>query len=221
MIRVGLSRTEPHYEGIAPPYGPGKVYPELERLLAESGDTGSQNHVYAAVRGALAALGLDAARFGTDDWNPLASLVRPGARVVLKPNFIRHWNPHRTGSIASVVTHGSILRAVADYAFLAVGPAGSVAIVSEVNNHARQRGWPVEELLSVTVLAPSATIAEALSTAFFVLGLEKTLEYCDNHPHVSCLLIPPPHRGRVLTPINCGLPDDVLFLETTAAPPSQ
>lgn len=82
-------------------------------------------------------------------------------------------------------------------------------------------GWPVEELLSVTVLAPTAAEAEALSTAFFVLGLEKTLKYCHNHPHVSCLLIPPPHRGRALTPINCGLSDDVLFLETTPPPDAQ
>jgi thiamine biosynthesis lipoprotein len=82
-------------------------------------------------------------------------------------------------------------------------------------------GWPVEELLSVTVLAPTATQAEALSTAFFVLGLEKTRNYCDNHPDVSCLLIPPPDRGRALMPINCGLPEDVLFLETTPPPNAQ
>lgn len=74
-------------------------------------------------------------------------------------------------------------------------------------------GWPVEGMLSVTVLAPTAAEADALSTAFFVLGLEKAQEYCDNNPHVSSLLIPPPHRGRRLTPINCGLPDEVLFLE--------
>lgn len=82
-------------------------------------------------------------------------------------------------------------------------------------------GWPVDEVLSVTVLAPSATLAEALSTAFFVLGLEKAVRYCDNDSNVSCLLIPPPHRGRALTPINCGLSDDILFLETTPPPVSQ
>ena len=46
----------------------------------------------------------------------------------MKPNFIRHWNPAGGGTIASVITHGSILRAVADYAFLAAGAEGSVAI---------------------------------------------------------------------------------------------
>lgn len=82
-------------------------------------------------------------------------------------------------------------------------------------------GRPVEGLLSVTVLAPTAAIADALSTAFFVLGLEKAREYCDNYPEVSSLLIPPPHRGRRLTPINCGIPDEVLFLETTTPPTTE
>jgi uncharacterized protein (DUF362 family) len=127
-VRVGLCRTEPHYAGISPPYGPGKQYPELARLLPDGFTDRAHNHVYAAVRTALAALGLDATRFGSDDWNPLGSLAGRGARVVLKPNFIRHWNPSPSGTIESVVTHGSILRAIADYAFLAVGPGGSVAI---------------------------------------------------------------------------------------------
>ena len=82
-------------------------------------------------------------------------------------------------------------------------------------------GRPVEGLLSVTVLAPTAALADALSTAFFVLGLEKAREYCDNHPEVSSLLIPPPPRGRRLTPINCGIPDEVLFLETSTTPPPE
>jgi uncharacterized protein (DUF362 family) len=47
---------------------------------------------------------------------------------VLKPNFIRHWNPMPGATLDSVITHGSIVRAVADYAFLAAGSAGSVAI---------------------------------------------------------------------------------------------
>jgi uncharacterized protein (DUF362 family) len=80
------------------------------------------------VRAALHALGLDAGRFGTDAWNPLAELVRPGGRVALKPNFIRHWNPSDEGTLASVITHGALLRAAADYAFLAVGPEGRVEL---------------------------------------------------------------------------------------------
>jgi len=132
-IRVGLARTEPHYRGLLPPYGPGKPFPELAALLGDAAAEGPPNHGYAAVRGALRALGLDAARFDTPGWNPLGSLVARGGRVVLKPNFIRHWNPSAAthpdaASIQSVITHGSMLRVMADYAFLAAGSEGSVAI---------------------------------------------------------------------------------------------
>ena len=72
-------------------------------------------------------------------------------------------------------------------------------------------GWPVEGMLSVTVLAPTATQADALSTAFFVIGLEKAQRYCDNRDGVSALLIPPPHQGRKLDPVVCGISDEVLF----------
>jgi uncharacterized protein (DUF362 family) len=130
VIRVGLARTHPNYATLEPPYGPGKNYPELAALLGDASAGGPPNHVYAAVRAALRGLGLDARRFDTPQWNPLAELVHRGGRVVLKPNFIRHWNPleGRGGTTASLVTHGSVLRAVADYAFLAVGAEGSVAI---------------------------------------------------------------------------------------------
>jgi Domain of unknown function (DUF362) len=127
VIPVGLCRTLPTYRGIVAPYGPGKPYPELADLLG-SEDDGPPNHVYAAVRGALRGLGLDEARFGTPDWNPLGQLVARGGRIVLKPNFIRHWNPASRATVESVITHGSIVRAIADYAFLATGVEGSVAI---------------------------------------------------------------------------------------------
>ena len=73
-------------------------------------------------------------------------------------------------------------------------------------------GWPVEGMLSVTVLAPTAALADALSTAFFVMGVENARRYCDNNPDVAALLIPPPARGRTLEPIVIGIPEDVLYL---------
>jgi uncharacterized protein (DUF362 family) len=127
VIPVGLARCAPHYGAVEPPWHPEEAYPELAPLLGDAGGA-APNPAYAAVRAALHALGLDAGRFGTADWNPLGELVRRGGRVVLKPNFIRHWNPQPGASVESVVTHGSVLRAAADYAFLATGPEGSVAI---------------------------------------------------------------------------------------------
>lgn len=73
-------------------------------------------------------------------------------------------------------------------------------------------GWPAEGLASVTVLAPTATIAEALSTAFFVIGVENARRYCHNHSEIKALLIPAPQPGQRLRIVNCGLPTDELYL---------
>ncbi len=131
MIPVGLARTASGYGGVVVPYPPGEPYPELEPLFgsgAAAAGAARPNPAYAAVRGALAGLGLDLPRFGRREWNPLGALVGPGRHVVLKPNFIRHWNPNPEGTLDSVVTHGSVLRAIADYAFKAVGREGRVTI---------------------------------------------------------------------------------------------
>jgi uncharacterized protein (DUF362 family) len=138
-IPVGLARTEPTYAGLKPPYGPGKAFPELADLLGDGGADEPSNHVYAAVRAALWSLGLDAENFGGADWNPLGSLTPRGSHIVLKPNLIRHWNPRADthpghSSIESVITHGAVLRAIADYAFLAAGAEGSVT-VAEAPQH--------------------------------------------------------------------------------------
>ncbi|MDA0831836.1 MAG: FAD:protein FMN transferase [Planctomycetota bacterium] len=72
-------------------------------------------------------------------------------------------------------------------------------------------GWPVEGQLSVTVFAPTAEIADTLSTAFFVMGVEKGREYCKNHPEIAAILTPPPETGRTLKPILCNIPPENLF----------
>jgi uncharacterized protein (DUF362 family) len=127
VISAALARTTPSYAGLVPPYGPGAAYPELGNLLGSTPDREPPNAVYAAVRSTLRGLGLDGDRYGSEAWNPLGDLARRGARIVLKPNFIRHWNPG-AGTTDSVITHGSILRVIADYSLLAAGPEGSVAI---------------------------------------------------------------------------------------------
>jgi len=138
-IPVGLARAQPSYAGLTPPYGPGKAFPELADLLGDGGADEASNHVYAAVRAALWGLGLDADNFGSADWNPLGDLTSRGSHIVLKPNFIRHWNPKADtrashDSIESLITHGAVVRAVADYAFLAAGAEGSVT-VAEAPQH--------------------------------------------------------------------------------------
>jgi uncharacterized protein (DUF362 family) len=169
VIRVGVARSRPHYDGIAAPWGPGAGHPELSALLGEGARAGPPNHVYAAVRSALLGLGLDKARFGSSEWNPLGELVAPGRRVVLKPNFIRHWNPEPSGSVASVITHGAILRAVADYAFLAVGKRGHVEIAE-----APQMDCDFDRIREITGLgALERLYRETLGLSFDVTDLRR------------------------------------------------
>ena len=73
-------------------------------------------------------------------------------------------------------------------------------------------GWPADGMLSATVLAPTAAQAEALSTAFFVLGVERAQQYCHNHSEISALLIPTPEPGRRAVWVACGLTEsDLMF----------
>jgi thiamine biosynthesis lipoprotein len=51
-------------------------------------------------------------------------------------------------------------------------------------------GWPAAGVLSASAIAPSAELADALSTAFFVGGVELAKEYCATHPGVIAVVTP-------------------------------
>ena len=74
-------------------------------------------------------------------------------------------------------------------------------------------GWPVESMVSVSVIAPDAALADALSTAFCVLGVENALQCCDNFPLVGVIFFPPPKQGRNLEPIFHNVPAERVFFE--------
>jgi thiamine biosynthesis lipoprotein len=49
-------------------------------------------------------------------------------------------------------------------------------------------GWPAEGVLTATVLAPSAARADALSTAFYIMGTQAAQEYCRSHGEVGAVM---------------------------------
>ena len=105
------------------PFDPGEAFLEFAGKPISS----EPNPVYRAVRESLRLLGCDAARFGTSAWNPLGSLIKPGDRVFIKPNLVTH--EHRaSGDVFSVITHPSVVRAIADYAALALQGRGEIVI---------------------------------------------------------------------------------------------
>jgi thiamine biosynthesis lipoprotein len=48
---------------------------------------------------------------------------------------------------------------------------------------------PAEGLLSTTVIAPTGALADALATAFFVMGVAATRAYCEAHPEIAAILV--------------------------------
>lgn len=51
-------------------------------------------------------------------------------------------------------------------------------------------GWPTEGVASASVIAPNAAEADAISTAFFVLGPEPATQYCRPRPELSAIMLP-------------------------------
>ena len=59
-------------------------------------------------------------------------------------------------------------------------------------------GYPAESVLSTTVLGPAAEQADALATAFFVMGIEATRDYCRDHPELAVVFVRPSTRGSTV-----------------------
>ncbi len=49
-------------------------------------------------------------------------------------------------------------------------------------------GYPAQNTISVTVIAPNATLADALSTAMFLLKPEKAIELAKSYPDVNAII---------------------------------
>lgn len=131
---AAIIRVAPEYPSDSP-YHPGSCYPEYLFAHIDDAVSGAPNNAYEAVREALRALRFDASRFGSETWNPLGDIVKPGQTVLLKPNFVRNF--HELGKpTQSLITHGSIIRAMLDYVAIALGGRGRVIIADSSQNDA-------------------------------------------------------------------------------------
>ncbi|MGC1650934.1 MAG: DUF362 domain-containing protein, partial [Candidatus Sulfotelmatobacter sp.] len=79
----------------------------------------------AAMRELFRVWGLDAEHFGSAAWNPLEKFVCADSRVVLKPNWVLHWNKSGAG-MDCMVTHAAVIEAGLEY--LALAHPGSVVV---------------------------------------------------------------------------------------------
>jgi len=107
-----------------PPFSPSHRYPEYAFANIDP----HPNPAYEAVRGCFCLAALDAARRDTAAWNPLQELIHPGETVLLKPNMVHQRHPRDPEGWRYVITHGSVIRAVADYVWKAIGPKGKIIL---------------------------------------------------------------------------------------------
>jgi thiamine biosynthesis lipoprotein len=64
-------------------------------------------------------------------------------------------------------------------------------------------GWPAEGMALAVALAATAAEADALSTAFYVMGMEGARRYCQQYPGVSAILLADEPDGEPIA-INCA-----------------
>jgi len=125
--RVAVVRGEPRYAS-TPPYAPSEAYPEWPGQAIGTED----NPVYRALRELFHAWGCDVANWNTPDWNPLAEFIKPGDKVIIKPNLVCHSNQgsrlYGITDTTGLVTQGSVIRAVFDYAAKALAGSGTIIV---------------------------------------------------------------------------------------------
>jgi uncharacterized protein (DUF362 family) len=107
-----------------PPFHPHRRYPEY----SFDGADVTRNVVYETVRACLHIAGLDDECYGTPEWNPFGCLIHPGETVLLKPNLVKESHPRDPDGWRYTLTHGSVVRAVADYVWKALDGKGKVIV---------------------------------------------------------------------------------------------
>jgi len=121
---VSVLKTRAYYPS-EKPYNPSKIYPEYpfqEKMIS------GENLVYEGVRNLLKLLALDTSNFNNNNWNPLKALIKPGNRVLIKPNMVKESHLTKPNDWEYVITHGSVMRAICDYIFIALKGEGEIII---------------------------------------------------------------------------------------------
>jgi thiamine biosynthesis lipoprotein len=66
-------------------------------------------------------------------------------------------------------------------------------------------GRPAEQNLSASCVAPSAALADALATAFFVMSLDSIERYCRETDDVGAVIVPGPKQSDSAEPVFLGI----------------
>lgn len=99
---------------------------------------------------------------------------------------------------------------------LGTSGAGSQFFVCEGRRYGHvldpRTGFPADRLLSASAIARTATEADALSTAFFVMGVEETRRFCRKHPETGAVLVVPEKPNAAPRVVVIGAADAEVML---------
>lgn len=110
-------------------YNPDTFYPEYKWGTLDISN--EKNRVYQMVRDCLIGLKMDANNFNTKQWNPFGELIKEGDTVVIKPNWVMHYNENKRiteNGLECLITNPSVVRVVIDYCLIALNGTGRVII---------------------------------------------------------------------------------------------
>ena len=72
-------------------------------------------------------------------------------------------------------------------------------------------------MASASAVAPTAAEADALATAFYILGVDQARAYCERHPDLGAVLLP----DGAGSPVVIGLsPDEIELLPSPTGEPA-
>jgi len=126
-----------------PPYNPCKIYPELKKHFGNC-DLDVSNNAHTLLRNSFKLLSYDNVNFGMGNWNPLGWIIKPGETVMINPNLLAHKHLYND-DWDYVITHGSVIRAVIDYAYIALDGKGKILVAD-----GPQADSVIEKILELT-----------------------------------------------------------------------
>ncbi|MGH9960466.1 MAG: DUF362 domain-containing protein, partial [Pyrinomonadaceae bacterium] len=170
-----------------PPFHPDTNYPEYEGKTSQE-----PNSAYEMVRSVFQISGLDRENYGTKKWDPLRDLIRPGDVVLLKPNMLSAKHPRLADGWKCVITHGSIIRAVADYVCKALKGQGKIVVAD-----GPQPETPFSEICEVLGLERVADFFNQRGVDFEPVDLRKTERFIKSEIVVSARRLPGDPFGYV------------------------
>ena len=121
---IAIVKKEVYNYPTSPPFLSDYDYPELEKVFVSN----IVNNVFSMVRESFVLMGYDKENYGTDRWNPLGQLIRPGDKVLIKPNMVMHQNHNTDGGNECLYTHPSVVAAVLIYVLKALKTSGSIIV---------------------------------------------------------------------------------------------